>query len=161
MYACWAAANIATVSSPLEQGEALMEAGFVPMLVKVISNSEEEARAQSNATWALAGLADNWGQFNSERRRTLLEADCVEGLLSALALKDPEVVAVSMKGLLVFVETWGPVKQNAIERIEAAGGVAALRALKLRPEADLAHERRMAHLILKKYLKQFSLPPRV
>ncbi|KIO25372.1 hypothetical protein M407DRAFT_25275 [Tulasnella calospora MUT 4182] len=161
MYACWAAANIAGATSPLDQVEALVKAGFVPMLVKVISSSEDEAGAQINAARALTGLAYNWGQFDPERRRTLLEADCVKGLLSALALKDQGVVAVSMKGLLVFLEAEGLAKQNAIERIEAAGGVAALRALKLRPEAGLAHQRRMAHMILKEYLKHLSLPPRV
>ncbi|KIO25374.1 hypothetical protein M407DRAFT_25277 [Tulasnella calospora MUT 4182] len=161
VYACWAAANIAAITSTLEQVKALMKAGFVPMLVKAISNLEEEAEAQSNAAWALAGLAYNWGQFHREFLRTLLEANCVEGLLSALALKDQEAVAVSIKGLLVFLETWGLVKQDAMERIQAADGVGLLRVLKLRPEAGFAHERFTAHMILKKYFNQFSLPPRV
>lgn len=161
IYACWAATNIAAITSTLEQAEALMEAGFVPLLVKAISNPAEEAEARSYAAWTLAGLAYNWGQIYLSVRRALLDAGCVEGFLSALALKDQGAVSVSMKSLLVYMETWGIVKQDAIERIKAAGGISVLRAFKLRPEADLAHERRMAHVILKVYLDQFSLPPRV
>lgn len=157
--ACWAASSIA--ASTLDQARALIRAGFMPMLISVISNSEESNETQGDAAWALAGLACNWGHYYPDVRETLLEENCLEGLLSALKLKDQSAVAMSMKGILRFVTASWPGRPKAIERIEAAGGVATLRDFKLRPEANLAHERYMAHTILKEHLKQVSRSPRV
>ncbi|KAG8919719.1 hypothetical protein FRC01_001149 [Tulasnella sp. 417] len=157
--ACQAASDV--VASTLGQVEILMKAGFVPMLVKVTTNSEEEAETRGQAAWALGGLAYAWGAWHQEILESLLEANCLEGLLLALALPDQSAVATSMQGILALVKNSGRGKPNAIQRIEAAGGVALLRAFKLRPEPDLGEERRMAHIVLKEHLKQFSLPPRV
>ncbi|KAG8958362.1 Importin subunit alpha-4 [Tulasnella sp. 408] len=157
--ACWAASSIAT--NTLDQGKALIKAGFIPVLINVISNSEESTETRVDAVWALAGLTCNWRHYHQDVRETLLEENCLEGFLSALKLKDHSAVAISMKGIFRFVKTRWPGRPKAIERIEAAGGVATLRAFKLRPEANLELERYMAHIILKKHLKQVSLPPRV
>ncbi|KIO32046.1 hypothetical protein M407DRAFT_19073 [Tulasnella calospora MUT 4182] len=157
--ACWAAANIAV--GTYEQAKALMAAGFVPLLVKVVSDPEEDYKARGDAAWALASLVCDQGPGNHKILKTLLEATCLDGLLSALTLEERSVIQESLKGIMVFVQTLWKGKQRAIETLKAGGGVAVLRAFKLRPEPDLAPERLMAHTILKYHLEEFSLPPRV
>ncbi|KAG8924152.1 Importin subunit alpha-4 [Tulasnella sp. 417] len=156
---CWAASNIAV--GTIRQAEALMEAGFVPLLVKVVSNPEEDHAARGNAAWALASLAYDWGRYRHQILETLLEDNCLDGFLSALVLTDRDVVERLLRSILVFVEvSWGG-RQRAIEMLKATERVALLRTFKMRPEPDLVHERIVAHKILRIYLKEFSLPPRV
>ncbi|KIO22388.1 hypothetical protein M407DRAFT_28108 [Tulasnella calospora MUT 4182] len=156
---CWAAANIAVGTA--EQAKALMAAGFVPLLVKVVSDPEEGCGAKGHAAWALASLVCDQGPRNHKILETLLEATCLDGLLSALTLEERRVIQESLKGILVFVQTRWNGKQRAIEMLKAGGGVAALRTFKLRPEPDFAPERLMAHTILMYHLEEFSRPPRV
>ncbi|KAG9046938.1 Importin alpha subunit (Karyopherin alpha subunit) (Serine-rich RNA polymerase I suppressor protein) [Tulasnella sp. UAMH 9824] len=108
--ACWAASGIA--AGTLDQAKALITAGFIPMLINVISDSEEPAETGSDAAWALAGLVCKWKNYDQDVRETLLEENCLEGLLLALRLKDQSAVAISMKGILRFVKHGGPGNQR-------------------------------------------------
>ncbi|KAG9027407.1 hypothetical protein FS837_004282 [Tulasnella sp. UAMH 9824] len=157
--ACWVAANIAV--GTFRQAKALVAAGFVTPLVHIVSNTDEESRARGNAAWALAHLTCDLGRYHHAILETLLQATCLDGLLSALKLKEQDVVQESLKGIEVFVTTRRNGKQKAIEAVKAGNGVALLRAFKLRPEPDLAYDRLLAHTILKEHLREFSLPPRV
>lgn len=125
------------------------------------SDPEEGSKAKDHAAWALACLVCDRGQHDYEILETLLEADCLDGLLSVLPSNDQSVVHESLKAILVFVATRWNGKRRAIEALKADKGVILLRAFKLRPEAGLAYERLMTHKILREYLGEFSLPPRV
>ncbi|KAG8924151.1 hypothetical protein FRC01_011881 [Tulasnella sp. 417] len=156
---CWAASNIAV--GALQHAKALMAAGFVPPLVKVVSDPGEDPETRGNAAWALASLAHDWGRYNHEILETLLGDNCVDGFLSALVLKDHDVVERLLRSILAFLETQWDGRGRAIEMFGTPERVALLRAFKLRPEPELVHQRIVAHEILKMHLKEFSLPPRV
>ncbi|KIO15521.1 hypothetical protein M407DRAFT_34895, partial [Tulasnella calospora MUT 4182] len=157
--ACWAASIIAV--GTLDEDEALMAAGLAPSLVQVVSDPEEGSSARGHAACALARLASEQGEPDDKILETLLEAACLDGLLSALTLKNQSVVEESLNAITAFVHRRWSGKQRAIEMLKAAGGVAALRAFKLRPEPDLARERLGTHMILEYTLQESSLPPRV
>ncbi|KAG9027408.1 hypothetical protein FS837_004283 [Tulasnella sp. UAMH 9824] len=157
--ACFAISNI--VATTLECSEALIEAGLVPIVVKVASDLEEKPKTRHYAVWTLLGLSRNWGHYHHEILETLMEANSLEVFFMTLKLKEATMVGASLGGIVDFVGTEWEGKESAIQRSKAVGGVATLRAVKLRPEPWLAAERLLAHKILKVHLQVFSLPPRV
>ncbi|KAG8936145.1 Importin alpha subunit (Karyopherin alpha subunit) (Serine-rich RNA polymerase I suppressor protein) [Tulasnella sp. 408] len=153
--ACHNAGNLITES--LSHALALIEAGLVPLLVKVLLDQGDDSGARNKAAWTLSDLII-WGQENYEILDHVLEANCLEAFCSALILKEYDAVEQLLKGILVLVKTQWDGRQRAVRRVKDGEGIKQLCAVRSRNDIRGTQLHSMAQNILKKYFPESSLP---
>lgn len=153
--ACHNAGNLITDS--LSNALALIEAGLVPLLVKVLLDQGDDSGARNKAAWTLSDLTI-WGRENYEILDTVLDANCLEAFCSALILEDHDSVEQLLKGILVLLKTHWDGRRRAVRRIKAGDGIEQLSAVRSRKDIRGTQLHKMAQNILKKYFPESSLP---
>lgn len=157
--ACFAASNMAGAAS--NHAMALIQSGFVPILVKAVTDRGEDSKIRIDAAWALSKLAGKWAKDVSDILDALLEANCIEALCSALYLDGDDHVEVFLEAILVFLQMPRGGQERAVERVKTGGGIKQLRAIRSRKGIYGTTLQMLAQNILNNYFPEFSRPERV
>ncbi|KIO25532.1 hypothetical protein M407DRAFT_25129 [Tulasnella calospora MUT 4182] len=156
--ACWAASNIAAGS--LAQAQALFDNDLIPLILRVISNQEEERRPRHEASWALYTLVDK-GQEHHDLLVRLVQEDCMEALASGLSSPDYPTLSILIHGLEKIAGKQWNGQEDALERFKVAGRVGRLVALRDEPETRGTFVGRTALGLLRTHFQEFVKRPRV
>ncbi|KAG9042486.1 hypothetical protein FS837_010815 [Tulasnella sp. UAMH 9824] len=157
--ACFAASKMPGGAS--NHAMALILSGFVPILVKSVTDKGEDSKIRVDAAWALSTLARKWAKDVSDILDALLEANCIEALCSALDFDRNDRVEFFLEAILVFLQVPRGGQQRRVERVKTAGGIQQLRAIRSRKNVLGTTLQMLAQNILKNYFPEFSRPERV
>ncbi|KAG8924149.1 hypothetical protein FRC01_011879 [Tulasnella sp. 417] len=152
--ACFVTSNMGLDS--IDHANALIESGLVPLLVKVLLDEGDASGARDGAVFTLATQAINWGQDHHHILDTLLEANCLEALCSALTLNKYDSIDVALDGITVFVNTkWGG-QQRAVQRVKAGDGIKHLCSVRRRNDIYRTEMHKKVQKMLEKHFPEFS-----
>ncbi|KAG8925232.1 hypothetical protein FRC01_010460 [Tulasnella sp. 417] len=158
--ACLVASNIA-IAAPL-QAEALVESSVLPLLTGIVADQKEEWKIRNEALTILFHLARK-GLKNDRFFSSLIEADCFEACCAALGCTDWGTIQTGAEIIRLLVDTSWSGADDAIQRLEDAGGVNLLRKVWLEGRSKNWPQPPSvtAHILLRTYFPESSKPPRV
>ncbi|KAG8913097.1 Importin subunit alpha-4 [Tulasnella sp. 408] len=158
--ACWAVSNVAAGS--LSQVHALLKAGLLPILVRVVSDKQEVQKPRNEATWALANLVDT-AMVHPELVDPLIEGDCVEAFSDAIGTYHSNTQRLAVQSLQKLLSRESRNQDRILELLKAADGIARLRALRDEKGTSgyRSEVRTTAHEILKEHYPDFARRARV